>query len=66
MLFRSTFEKIGYDEPRIIIPLYDFENNLIGFQGRALLSKSVKYITVMISDDAPKIYGLNTIKKNEN
>ena len=62
---KQTFEKIGYDEPRIIIPLYDFENNLIGFQGRALLSKSVKYITVMISDDAPKIYGLNTIKKNE-
>lgn len=62
---KQTFSKVSYEEPRIIIPLCDFDNNLIGFQGRSLTPKSVKYITVMLSDDAPKIYGLNTIKKNE-
>jgi transcription elongation factor Elf1 len=62
---KQTFDNIGRDEPRIIIPLYDFENNLIGFQGRALLPKSVKYITVMISDDAPKIYGLEKVDSSK-
>jgi len=58
---KQTFDPIGRDESRIIIPLYDDTNNLIGFQGRSLGSNSVKYITVMIDEEAPKIYGLNTI-----
>jgi hypothetical protein len=61
---KQTFKKIDYDEPRIVIPLYDFDHTLIGFQGRSLVSNSVKYITVMLSENAPKIYGLNTIQKN--
>lgn len=62
---KQTFSKIDYEESRIVIPLYDFDENLIGFQGRSLNSKSVKYITVMLSEDSPKIYGLNTVKKDE-
>jgi len=62
---KQTFSTIGRDESRIIIPMYDADSNLIGFQGRALGSNSVKYITVMLSDNAPKIYGLNTVNKNE-
>jgi len=62
---KKTFSKTNYEEPRIIIPLYDFDNNFIGFQGRSLNLNSVKYITVMLSEDSPKIYGLNTIKKDE-
>jgi len=62
---KQTFRDIQYDEPRIVIPLYDFDNTLIGFQGRSLSSKSVKYITVMLSENAPKIYGLNTIQKDK-
>ena len=37
------------------------EKNLIGFQGRSLGPNSVKYITVMINEDAPKIYGLDQV-----
>jgi hypothetical protein len=37
----------------------------VGFQGRALGSSSNKYITVMLFDDAPKIYGLDEVKKTE-
>ena len=58
---KQTFDTIGRDESRIIIPLYDAEKNLIGFQGRSLGPNSVKYITVMINEDAPKIYGLDQI-----
>jgi len=52
---------LKYDEPRIIIPLY-YQNNLVGFQGRALGSSKIKYITIMINDEAPKIYGLDNIR----
>ena len=59
-LVPNKFSDITYDEPRIIIPLI-YENQLIGFQGRALGPNSVKYITIMLDDDAPKIYGLDKI-----
>ena len=58
---KPTFEDTRYDEERIIIPLY-YEKNLIGLQGRSLGPSKVKYITVMINDDAPKIYGLDNIR----
>ena len=58
---KRTFDTIGRDEPRIIIPMYDTQKNLIGFQGRSLIPNSVKYITVMLDEEAPKIYGLDTI-----
>ena len=58
---KQTFDTIGRDESRIIIPMYDRDKNLIGFQGRSLVPNSVKYITVMLEDEAPKIYGLETI-----
>ena len=58
---KKTFDSVKYDEPRIIIPLF-YKNTLIGFQGRSLGPSKVKYITVMISDDAPKIYGLDNIR----
>ena len=59
---KQTFDNITRDESRIVIPLYDVKNNLIGFQGRSLVPNSVKYITVMINEEAPKIYGLDKVK----
>ena len=59
---KKTFDNITRDESRIVIPLYDVKNNLIGFQGRSLVPNSVKYITVMINEEAPKIYGLDKVE----
>jgi len=60
---KQTFDYVGKDERRIIIPMYNEKNNLIGFQGRSLDSNSVKYITIMLNEGSPKIYGLNTIDR---
>jgi hypothetical protein len=60
---KPTFDDTRYDEERIIIPLY-YEKKLIGFQGRSVGPNPVKYITVMLDDDAPKIYGLDNIRKD--
>ena len=61
---KDVFDDTTKDEPRIIIPLF-YQNILIGFQGRALGPSKIKYITVMLNDDAPKIYGLDEIEKNK-
>ena len=58
---KPTFDSEKHDEDRIIIPLY-YEKNLVGFQGRSIDPNPVKYITVMLDDDAPKIYGLDNIR----
>jgi transcription elongation factor Elf1 len=61
---QPTFDSIENDEPRIIIPLF-YQNTLVGFQGRALGYSKIKYITIMLDDDAPKIYGLDEVKKDQ-
>ena len=62
---KQTFDTIGRDESRIIIPMYDVKQNLIGFQGRSLGPSLVKYITTLFIDDAPKIYGLDEINDSK-
>ena len=61
---KPTFTNTDHEESRIIIPLY-YQKSLVGIQGRALNANSIKYITVMIDEDAPKIYGLDEINKEE-
>ena len=58
---KHTFDNIRYDEERIVIPLY-YNGDIVGVQGRSLDPNPVKYITVMFNDEAPKIYGLDSIR----
>lgn len=60
--YKQTFTDNVLEEPRIVIPLYR-NKNLIGFQGRSLRKNSIKYITIMLDEDEPKVYGLDTIDK---
>ena len=62
---KVIFDTIGRDECRIIIPMYNENKNLIGFQGRSLVPNPVKYITVMLDEDAPKIYGLDQVDSSK-
>lgn len=58
---KETFESTKHDEPRIIIPLIK-NGNLFGFQGRSLIKNSpIKYITVILNDKYPKVYGSDEI-----
>jgi hypothetical protein len=57
----GKFPENEFDEPRLIIPFIDKNENLIGFQGRALGKSDLKYITIMIDEDSPKIFGLDTV-----
>jgi transcription elongation factor Elf1 len=59
-----AFDNTEYDDARIIIPLYTEDGTLFGFQGRALGPSKVKYITIMLNDDIPKVYGLDKVDKS--
>lgn len=59
-----TFDSTEKDESRIVIPLF-YQNKFVGFQGRSIGPSKVKYITIMLDENAPKIYGLDEVKKNQ-
>lgn len=53
-----------YEEyPRVIIPFVNRDNELVGFSGRYIGEdkKVLRYITVSIDDNSPKIWNLNKV-----
>ena len=48
-------------EERIVLPFIDSNNRVFGFQGRALDSSSLRYITIMLDESMPKLFGLNDV-----
>ena len=62
---KPTFSRIVRDESRIVIPLYTIEGEIFGFQGRSLGPSNVKYITVILDESIPKVYGLNEVSTDE-
>ena len=58
-------EGLKEDDPRLVIPFYDADKNLIAFQGRALGESKLRYITVKLSDDNSKVFGLDRINQEE-
>ena len=63
---KKTFDSIENDEPRIIIPLRNEKGALFGFQGRSLkINTNLRYLTIMLDEDAPKIYGLDLVDETK-
>ena len=57
---------LARDETRLLIPFLDHNKTIHAFQGRSLSAGSkVKYITIVLRDDVPKVYGLDTCDRNK-
>jgi transcription elongation factor Elf1 len=56
----NKFEKVGNDEPRLVIPFVDKEGKAFGVSARGFDPKGIRYITIMF-DDRPKIFGLDKV-----
>jgi transcription elongation factor Elf1 len=54
-------ENLLDNDKRIVLPFWDENKNLLGFQGRALSKSAVKYITVKLDEYAKKVYGLDLV-----
>lgn len=61
----DTFPDTKQDEGRIIIPFKTQEGDVFGFQGRSLSNTGLRYITVLLDEDQPKIFGLDTINQEQ-
>ena len=61
----TKYGEIKKDEPRLIIPFVDANGELIAFQGRAFGKTDLRYITVKVNEEAPKIFGLDTIDRTK-
>jgi transcription elongation factor Elf1 len=53
------------DDPRLVIPFYDDEKNLVAFQGRALGDSKMRYVTVKIDRENFKVFGMDRINPEE-
>lgn len=65
-LLPDKFESLEHDEPRLIIPFFDEDGEFFGFQGRSFKANSYnKYITILLDDEKPKLFGLEALDKNK-
>ena len=66
-LVPNKFEKesLERDETRLLIPFFDANKNVHAYQGRAVGNSAVKYITIILDDSVPKVYGLDTVNFNK-
>lgn len=60
------FETLDHDEPRIVIPMCGKDGVMFGYQGRAIhtTDKTLRYISIMLDETKPKIYGLDRVNFN--
>lgn len=58
-------EKIIGNEPRLVLPFFDENDDLIGLSGRALRNEKIRYVTIRIKNNAPMIFNLNNINKDQ-
>lgn len=64
-LVPDKFDLTKADEPRLIIPFVDQKGNLFGYQGRSFFNRDPKYITIILDQQSPKIYGLDSVNMND-
>lgn len=66
-LIPNKFSKnaLEHDETRLLIPFLDANKNLHAFQGRSLGPSQVKYITIILDENVPKVFGLDTVNFNK-
>lgn len=56
----NKFEKVGKDEPRLVIPFLDENGYVFGVSARGFDPNGIRYITIMFKD-VPKVFGLDAV-----
>ena len=62
----TTYKKLAYKSPRIVFPLFNKENNLVGFICRAInKTDSARYYNIKLNEENSLVYGQNIINSNK-
>lgn len=62
-LLPNKFDAV-YDEPRLVIPFFDKDKKMYAVQGRSFGNIEPKYYSIVLDDNYPKLYGLDTVDFN--
>lgn len=54
-------DSIGRDETRLLIPFIDKNGHVHAYQGRSIGKSNVKYITIVLDETIPKVFGIDTV-----
>jgi len=65
MLCEKYKDRVLGTDPRIIIPFYNVNNQLIGLSGRAMNNSPLRYMTMKFDDNEPLIYNLHKVDKTK-
>lgn len=62
----NKYQKLG-KEPRIVIPYYNEDSQLVGFSGRSFTEKkgTIKYVTIKLDENENLVYGRERWSKNK-
>ena len=64
-LIPNKFENDIKNDSRIVIPFYDYDGKLFGYQGRALYETNARYITIILNENVIKLFNLNNVNFNQ-
>ena len=53
------------NDPRLVLPFYDRQKNLIGLTGRALNDSQLRYLTLRFDEEKPLIFNLDKVDFNK-
>ena len=53
------------DEPRLVIPFFDYDGNIFAVTGRSFKENSIKYMTIKFNDKESKIFGLDELDRSK-
>ena len=56
---------LKHDEMKLLIPFIDSNKEVHAYQGRSLRNSEVKYITIVVDNSIPKVYGLDIVNFNK-
>jgi hypothetical protein len=60
-LVPNKFPTLDGDHPRMVIPFRDSKGDIFAYQGRAFGKEKPKYITIILDESVPKIFGLDRV-----
>jgi hypothetical protein len=58
-------DKISTNESRLVLPFYSKDKKLVGVSARGIRGEKFRYLTLRIVQDAPMIYGLETVDESK-
>lgn len=64
-LLPKKFETLDRDHPRLVLPFWDENKQMIAFAGRALNGEEPKYLTIKLDESEEKIYGRERLDFNK-